>query len=307
MTTPCSRALILSGGGARGAYQAGVWRYLCEHGWQPDLVCGTSVGAINACCIASRLEAEQLEGLWRKLNNSNVFTIRFRRRLVSGLRRVLRRKRGLSPLLSNAPLRRMLREVINIPVLREGAPEAIVTATSIQEGVLRYFGHREITVDHIMASAAIPIVFPWQRIGGKLYWDGGLMANTPLVPALQRGAREIIIVLMAPLNGNRVDLPTSHRRAAQWAYELSTIGSASAALRHLVADVEGDITGAPRSLDPGGVLTVGETRIVAVAPPGMMGMSSMLDFRPRQVEPLIDAGYANACEQLKGFMAGVAG
>ena len=217
---------------------------------------------------------------------------------------MLRRKSGLSPLLSNAPLRRTLREVIDIPTLRKGQPEAIVTATAIQKGQLRYFGHHEITVDHVMASAAVPLVFPWQRINGTLYWDGGLMANTPLVPALQRGAREIVIVLMAPLKGEHVPLPRSHRQAMEWAYELSTIGSAAAALRHLVAGETGDITGEPAALNAGGVLEVAGKRIVAVAPSSMMGVTSFLDFRSRQVEPLIEAGYTDAQDQLQGFMDG---
>jgi NTE family protein len=67
-TPSIRRALILSGGGGRGAYQVGVWRRLQEVGWQPDIVCGTSIGAINGALIGSGWDAQRMEQLWGSLH-----------------------------------------------------------------------------------------------------------------------------------------------------------------------------------------------------------------------------------------------
>ena len=301
------RALVLSGGGARGAYQAGVWNYLCEQGWKPDLVCGTSVGAINACCIASGVSPEDLEQLWRTIDEKSVFQFSLRRRALHTLRRLLGRIDGFNPLLSNAPLRKLLRDLIDLEALRREDIQTVITATDVQEGRLRYFDNQEITVDHVLASAAIPVVFPWQRIDGKVYWDGGILANTPIVPALDRGAREIIIVLLAPLRGVRMDLPRTRRKATEWAYELSTVGSAITALSHAALSQGRRLSEQRETVDGVGSLTIGDTRICTVAPAEMMGISSILNFRASHTQPLLDAGYADAREQLGGFLAASGG
>lgn len=292
------RALILSGGGARGAYQAGVWKFLCEQGWKPDLVCGTSVGAINACCIASGLSPGDLEQLWWTISDKSVFKFSFSRRAVHNIRRVLGRVHGFNPLLSNAPLRKTLRRVIDMERLRAEEIQAMITATSVQDGRLRYFSNQDITVDHVVASAAIPVVFPWQRLDGRLYWDGGLMANTPILPALDQGAKEIITVLLAPLSGTQSELPRNRRKAVEWAYELSTVGSAVTALSHAAV-----LHGMPLSrqdslMDESGCMKIGDMRIAVVAPDKMLGVSSILDFRTSQTRPLLEAGYADAKNQL---------
>ncbi|MEH6637551.1 MAG: patatin-like phospholipase family protein, partial [Halioglobus sp.] len=72
---PIKRALILSGGGGRGAYQVGVWRRLQEIGWQPDIVCGTSIGAINGALIGSGWDARRLEAFWESLDRKRAFRV----------------------------------------------------------------------------------------------------------------------------------------------------------------------------------------------------------------------------------------
>ena len=80
------KALILSGGGARGAFQVGVWKYLREINWTPDLICGTSIGAINAAAIGSGMSVERLANLWRTHNRSEIYRIKTLRFLKSALR-----------------------------------------------------------------------------------------------------------------------------------------------------------------------------------------------------------------------------
>ena len=66
------RALILSGGGARGAYQVGVWKFLQEIGWNPDLICGTSVGAVNASAIGCGLNLQEMVHLWKTIERGRI-------------------------------------------------------------------------------------------------------------------------------------------------------------------------------------------------------------------------------------------
>lgn len=93
-----SRALVLSGGGGRGAYQAGVWAWLQEQGWKPDLISGSSVGAINGAAIASGMPAEQIRELWQSIDQGEVFRRRRWRNLVHWVKRLFGYAQGSAPL-----------------------------------------------------------------------------------------------------------------------------------------------------------------------------------------------------------------
>ncbi len=71
------RALILAGGGARGSFQAGVWKYLVQIGWKPDIICGTSIGAINAAAIGSGMDIKTLIHLWTTYNSRRMYRLNF--------------------------------------------------------------------------------------------------------------------------------------------------------------------------------------------------------------------------------------
>ena len=199
-----SRALVLSGGGGRGAYHVGVLRFLEEHEWYPNIVVGTSIGAVNGAAIASGHTSHSLWALWRRLTTSDV------------------QKRAwdvFAPdewnhLLDTAPLRRTLVEEGWIDLERINAPlpdkSLRVTVVEVETGRLRVFGNSpdpspasrcervEITLDHILASCSIPLVYPPTKIGAVAFWDGGTVANTPLGPAIDAGAEDIVVVLMTP-------------------------------------------------------------------------------------------------------------
>jgi len=198
------RALVLSGGGGRGAYHVGVLRFLEEHEWVPDIVVGTSIGAVNGAAIASGHTSHSLWSLWRRLTTDDV------QRRSWDL---------LSPdqenhLLDTEPLRRTLTEEGWLDFSRINAePPAKhlrITVVERETGRLRVFGnspdparggrseHIEIGLDHILASCSIPMVYPATQIDGVAYWDGGTVANTPLGPAIDAGGEDIIVVLMTP-------------------------------------------------------------------------------------------------------------
>ena len=193
-------ALILSGGGGRGAYHVGVMRFLEEHEWFPDIVAGTSIGAVNGAAIASGHNAHSLWALWQRLTSDDVQKTHWN--LLDG-----------NYLLDTSPLRNTLQEQGWVNFERINSEEAAVhlrvTATEINSGQLHVFGNSDdvypskmqrekIELNHIIASCSIPIVYPATQLNDTLYWDGATVANTPLGPAIDAGAEEIIVVIMTP-------------------------------------------------------------------------------------------------------------
>lgn len=203
------RALVLSGGGGRGAYHVGVLRFLEEHEWVPDVVVGTSIGAVNGAAIASGHTAHSLWALWRRLKTDDV------QRQAWDLFSLDK----WDHLLDTAPLRRTLVEEGWIDLARVNAQPVIkhlrLTVVEMETGRLRVFGNSpdplrgshceqvEITLDHILASCSIPLVYPPTKIDDVAFWDGGTVANTPLGPAIDAGAEDIVVVLMTPWEDER--------------------------------------------------------------------------------------------------------
>lgn len=299
---PVERALILSGGGARGAYQVGVWRRLQEMDWQPDLVCGTSIGSLNGTLIGMGWDARQLEGFWESMQRKQIFRISFRRRMNYLMGNLLHRHPGWPALMDNRPMRGLLEPIIDERRLRESPIEVVVTATNVRRAQLEYFSSAErFTVDHVMASCALPVVFPWQEIDGELYWDGGIMANTPVFPALQRGAREIVVVLLAPLVGKPVDPPTTTRAAFAWSFDMITIASARAIGATLAQHLGMDLGATAEAINRQHFIDFGGTRVAVVAPSVPSDLGSILDIGPRGAKTRMATGYTDACEQLAGF------
>lgn len=194
------RALVLSGGGGRGAYHVGVLRFLEEHEWQPDIVVGTSIGAVNGAAIASGHNAYSLWSLWKRLRTQDVQKAKLN--ALTG-----------NFLLDTAPLRETLQQNGWVNFDRINSAEASVhlrvTATEVNTGHLHVFGNtadvypsrmrlEPLGLDHIIASCSIPIVYPATQLNENLYWDGATVANTPLGPAIDAGAEEIIVVIMTP-------------------------------------------------------------------------------------------------------------
>ncbi len=290
------RALILSGGGARGAYQAGVIKYLNEIEWKPDLVCGTSVGAINATALGCGLDIFEIINLWKSIERGRIYSISFWKQLQYYFTR-----RGFVPLMETEPLRQLILERLDFKRLRTADTEIVITAVNILKSHLKFFNNSVIDIEHVMASSAIPVLFPWQYIDGEPYWDGGVMANTPILPALERGVKEIIVVLLSPVGGARLDLPTTRRQAIERVFEQSLIGSYQAFMAHLAWEqkLKGE-TGFFERLARR-TLTLGDVRIATIAPDRMLGFQSLLNFSARQVDVLLRAGYNDARTQLGLF------
>jgi NTE family protein len=221
---------VLSGGGARGAYQVGVLRQIARQ--HPELrfpvITGVSAGAINATFIASHAgeltdATDELTELWSELSTSRVMrsdipsllsnALRIAGNVVSGGSRIAPPVRGL---VDTAPLRRILTSVVDSRTIQAkidaGRLEALaVSATSYRTGdsvtfvqgrpelemwsrFRRHARAERITVDHVMASAAIPLFFPGCEVDGEYFGDGSLRQTYPLSPAIHLGADRLLAI-----------------------------------------------------------------------------------------------------------------
>jgi NTE family protein len=229
-TAPNQAALVLSGGGARGAYQVGVLRYIARR--RPfvrfPILTGVSAGAINASFIAGSPDAfggavSSLAERWLSLSTDRVFRTDMRSLAGNAVKVLLNLGSGGSPLapgvrglVQTAPLREFLDGLIDPDAiaanvaggrLRALAISATAydtgrTVTYIQgepwlatwERIRRHAVHDRITLDHVMASAAIPLFFPAVRVNGRFYGDGSLRQSHPLSPAIHLGADRILAI-----------------------------------------------------------------------------------------------------------------
>lgn len=279
------RALILSGGGSRGAFQVGVCQYLKEKKWDPDLICGTSVGSINAVALGAGMPLDKMARIWTTHSTGNIFRPRIFRFFWNWLL-----KRPFQSLADTAPMRSLITRHLDMRALRHSRREVIITAVNMLSSRLRLFDHHEIGVEHVMASCAMPGLFPWQMIEGEPYWDGGMMANTPLFPAIARGAEEIVVVLLSPAGHTPVPLPGNAAAVGELALEHFLSGSYQGT--RSVLNERQSVSNDSAARRP---------RITVVAPVRMLGLLSLIRFSPRQAHRLIREGYQCAQSQLQSL------
>jgi NTE family protein len=225
-------ALILSGGGARGAYQVGVLKAIAHlqpsGGHNPfDIICGTSAGAINASVLACESDhyghaVTKLEALWANLDSRKIHRVGFRQLIKSTLRIFGSFFHGgivegkPAALLDNAPLRQLLEEQIDFSKLADrisnGDIEALsITALAYSSGknVSFFQGANDIANwrrnqrvgartmlnhNHLMASSALPAIFPPVKIRGEYFGDGAIRQSAPLSTALHLGANRLFVI-----------------------------------------------------------------------------------------------------------------
>lgn len=194
--------LVLGGGGARGAFQIGVWQALEEKKIQFDVITGTSVGGLNGALIKQG-DYQQAFELWEEIETDKVLEITFQEveeldfsAQVDQLRTFIKtslQQRGLS----TQPLRRLLEERLELKKMQQGCPFYIVTTKvpAFQEVVipLHQCSEKEI-IDWLLASASFFPMMAMTRINDELYVDGGYRNNLPVDIALQQGPTELIIV-----------------------------------------------------------------------------------------------------------------
>jgi len=185
-------AFVLSGGGSRGALQVGALQVLMEAGIKPDIVVGSSVGAINAAALAVGPDArglEQLERFWRSVESTKIYSPNL---ITMGLRVLLKR----DSLVSSDEFHRFVRRHVLPQAERFSDLDSVqlyITAVDLASGQLHIFGDdlEDSLVDAIMASTSIQPFFPPWTIADRRFIDGGYLSNLPLLAAIERGADQI--------------------------------------------------------------------------------------------------------------------
>jgi len=204
--------LVLQGGGALGAYQAGVYQGLCEGGVVPHWVIGTSIGAINGAIIAGNPTTSRigkLQDFWARLASRRAFeevwSAHFFGGLLANMTTLTQGVPGFfqpnpqapwgfhlpvgverAAFYTTEPLRRTLSELVDFDHLNRRETRLTVGAVNVRTAEMTYFDSREmdLSINHIMASGALPPAFPAIRIGEDYYWDGGVFSNTPVEAVL---------------------------------------------------------------------------------------------------------------------------
>jgi NTE family protein len=223
-------ALVLQGGGALGAYQAGVYEGLHEAGIRPNWVAGISIGALNAAIIAGSPEAERVDRLrefWETICACPVgwpagegladampfaFDMRSMHNAFAAMRALFQGQPGFfkprfpppiwSPFSGDAatsfydtaPLNRTLERLVDFDRLNSGEVRVSVGAVNVRTGNLTYFdtAERPLGPKHVVASGALPPGFPAVEIDGEHYWDGGVVWNTPLSRVLSSEPKDTL-------------------------------------------------------------------------------------------------------------------
>jgi len=182
-------AFVFAGGGSLGAIEVGMLQALVERLAPPDFVVGASVGAINAAYYAGRPDADgvdRLVAIWRRLRSADVFPLS----PLHGLLGFVGRRRSL---LDPAPLRALLARELPYQRLEEARVPCRIVATNVLDGseVALSSG---LVVEALLASTAIPGVFPPTQLDGKYLIDGGISSNTPLSTAIELGAKRVVVL-----------------------------------------------------------------------------------------------------------------
>ena len=234
----CDRvALVLQGGGALGAYQAGVYQAMHEARLEPDWVSGVSIGAINSAIIAGNPPSRrlgQLSTFWERITDRRIWpftpdgdVFRKARNATSSWMTMLHGQPGFfsprfpNPWLSfagaqsatsyydNLPLCDTLNELVDFSLINERSTRFSVGAVNVLTGNFVYFDNsvEQIGPEHVMASGALPPALPMVKIGTDHYWDGGIVSNTPLQHLLDQDDNLNSLVFQVDLFSARGVLP----------------------------------------------------------------------------------------------------
>jgi NTE family protein len=186
-------ALVLAGGGTRGALQIGMLQVLTEHGFRPDRIYGSSVGAVNGVAFAgdpTREGVERMTQIWGGLTRERVYP----QGRLHGPWLFIAQRASVYP---DVGLRQVIEEGVQFATLEEATIPVEVVATSLTDGRERWFTYGP-ALEAVLASCAIPAIFPPVEIDGERYIDGAVVNNVPIRRAIDAGATRIVVLLCTP-------------------------------------------------------------------------------------------------------------
>ncbi len=332
--------LVLQGGGALGAYQVGVYQALHEAGIEPDWVVGTSIGAVNAALIAGSPKAERIERLrefWARVEHGRFLGSSLPDWFSAAARNMLAVTMGIpaffrpnpaafisahAPLgaeeagyYSAAPLGETLGELVDFDQINNGPMRLTVGATNVRTSEMVYFDSRDMPLDlrHVMASGALPPAFPAIRIDGQLYWDGGILSNTPIEVVFDDNPRRSSMVFAVHLWN-----PHGHEPETIWEVmnrQKDVQYSSRAAshikrqrqlhrLRHIISElaamVPSDGPGRNRVAELAGYGCTTRMHVIRLLAPALdyEDHAKDADFSPGSIRKRWEAGYRHTCETL---------
>jgi NTE family protein len=218
-------ALVLSGGGAKGAWEAGAAAAFIEGGLPVRLVAGSSAGALNAAMLADG-RLDRLAGLWRSVTREQVYALRpsvFFAGLLPGWLTLLALDTAGS-LFDPAPLRELITGALDLERVRVSDRHLLVVTTDLAARAPRTFDNATVSVDALMAAAAVPGAFPPVAVNGTLLVDGGLTGRAPVLEALaaEPGIGRAVVLLSYAAE-ERGEAPTRLRRTLEQAFEMAMV------------------------------------------------------------------------------------
>jgi NTE family protein len=334
--------LVLQGGGALGAYQVGAYQALHEAGIEPDWVIGTSIGAINASLIAGNAPEDRMSRLrefWSRMQHSpwmellgawpfvgplacNLMTVAhgipafFTPNVPAFLGPHVPLGTDAAAYYDTAPLAATLTELVDFERLNGGETRLMVGAANVRTSEMRYFDSRTMKLDlrHVMASGALPPAFPAVRIDGDLYWDGGILSNTPVEAVFDDNPRQNSVVFAVHIWNPQGSEPETiwevMNRQKDIQYSSRAISHIARQkqihrLRHVIAELERRLPEAERrspeikKLASYGCLT--RMHVVRLLAPPLDGEDHTkdIDFSPAGIRKRWESGYADASRVLE--------
>ncbi len=339
---PGQVVLAFQGGGALGAYQAGVYEAMHEAGIEPDWVIGTSIGAINAALIAGNTVENRLNRLrefWKNTEqNIHLDLPVFGPVLENAITNWMTITTGIpaffspNPLallgqhaqvgIENAayysmmPLRNTLDRLVDFEYINSRHMRISLGAVKISNGEMIYFDSRKDTfsVEHVMASGALPPAFPAVCVNGEFYWDGGIYSNTPLEAVLDDNPRRDSLIFTVDVWNHDGARPQSlwevfgKEKDIQYASRAHSHIARQKQIHHLrhvilemakAMPVEKRESPKIKELASWGCkTTMHVVRLVAASVPGEDQLKDM-DFAPANIHARWQAGYADTCRMLE--------
>lgn len=333
--------LVLQGGGALGAYQAGVYQAMHEAGLEPDWVIGTSIGAINASLIAGNTPENRvirMREFWRRMDRglmadvvshmpffgaaaANFMTVTQGLRgffapnpmAFAGMHLPLGAERAA--FYNTVELERTLTELVDFDLVAEAAPRLTVGTANVRTSEMRYFDSRDetLSVKHVLASGALPPAFPAVRIDDELYWDGGILSNTPVEAVFDDTNRKNSLIFAVHIWNPHGEEPSTLNQVFNRHKDLQYASRAGNhirrqqqlhQLRHVVAQLGRAIPDSQKTPEIREMLKHGcliRMHVVRLLAPAIFGEdhSKDIDFSAAGIRTRWDAGYEETTRALQ--------